>query len=988
MRSLLFPVAAVLTACVPSLDQRCDTTADCESGLVCDDSYCVSPTGRMGLTPDGGDAPDARTDGPDASTRDASPDALVADDGGAPDRDARPEGDIGGAAVCGDGTLEGDEACDHADDPHCTDCEVLEPQVEAGDHDGFVQAGSFDRWRLSVAEGPVVLRAAARAEGGCLPLTVFGEDDPRVANGCPSEWVVPAGEYVVEIRPEATAAYTLELWLGAVCGNGGVEVGEACDDGNDDRGDGCDRCRDSSACAPWHLADDAERCEPPEPVEDCPPGTHALPGGCSEARACPEGWLANAAGACRPPEIDACDGRPALATGCLPPWECGDWNRLQPYGCAPPPLRCEDGERTAVARCVARLPACEHRHLPEDDLVYVDVENPGGTGTLDDPAPSLEDVLTDMMLDVRDPGPIALLPGTHRVPLGIVPPGVSITGLCAESTRVVGSLVVPRNAEVRLRGIELAPGAGGAAPLQVSGEARVTLERVHLSGASRLSVFGTAVGDQLVVDVAPLVDGGTFECDGCAVAGVESNAGATVELTDSTVEGAVLMRETALSMSAVRVVGEVALVGGDARLSGVAVVDAVAGQPGIAVGEGATLTVSQVYVGAASGAAVHLADGAVLRGDALTAREVADGVVMAGDCEVDLSRLAVNVAGSAGIAVGRGEGAVSFSQVHLTDLRGATAINVRGRAVSLTDVAVGQRAGAAVRAGDGAEVEVRNLRASGPGTGILAAAAALDLEAVRLDELGGFGVLVGEGGSLQASRLVVDGAADGNEGPAVLVAGPVGPVAIRDSGVFGHLGAAVAVVGEGDAEVTLDGVWVDGEERGDGVTALVVPGSEAAVSLTVEGLDVREVVGRGLGADGAVVRGSNVTVRDVRGTGLEVRGGADVALEQVLLADGGLGASVTDATLRLERSRVARNGSYGVSASGELTLQDVTVRGNTDAGAWLWGGTANLRRVRFAENGVGLLYDGSAVALEPDPLVHHEGQVVDEEDCAVERGCP
>jgi hypothetical protein len=80
-----------------------------------------------------------------------------------------------------------------------------------------------------------------------------------------------------------------------------------------------------------------------------------------------------------------------------------------------------------------------------------------------------------MMFDQRDVAPIKLYAGSNPVPLSVVPPGVSITGLCPGQSIIVGSLVVAGNAQVALSDLTLQPDGAQAAPLQVSPDASVTM---------------------------------------------------------------------------------------------------------------------------------------------------------------------------------------------------------------------------------------------------------------------------------------------------------------------------------------------------------------------------------------------------------------------------------------------------------------------------------------------------------------------------------
>jgi hypothetical protein len=493
-----------------------------------------------------------------------------------------------------------------------------------------------------------------------------------------------------------------------------------------------------------------------------------------------------------------------------------------------------------------------------------------------------------------------------------------------------------------------------------------------------------------VTDAPPSV-GGTLVCDACTLAGLAGTAGSIVRLENSTVRGSVAVMDTDLGTEDVRIVGGLSLIGGEGLLTSTSIRAPEGRRSGIAVGDGTRLTIAQVFVGGTSGPGLRvlgLGGGTSVVGAQLTLFEVGDGIVVDGDLELDLTQVAVQNATANGVNVGAGEGPVSLSQLHLSNVRGPSGVVVRGRGMTLQDVAVGTRGDAAIRAAENAHLEVRNLLVNGAGLGILAAGASLDLADVRLVGLDEVALLVGEEGAVLASRLAIESSGNDDDGPQILIAGPAGDVSITDSGVYYHSGPAVMVVGDGDVHVELARIWVDGAEVGGGIAATRPEGSEAAVSLELDGLRLHNLAGRAVGADGALVGGRSIIVRQVRGSGLEVRNGADVGLEEVVVVGSTVGASVADATLALDRSRLAESTSFGVSSNGRLSLHDVTLEENAEAGAWLWGGVTELVRVRFTENGVGLVYDGDAAVLEPAPIVHHEAQPADEHDCSDHGDCP
>ena len=996
----------LLAGCDPQLDARCDTREDCDPGLVCDESYCVSPpTGRIGRgdgAVDVGADPDARNpdaepadvETPDAAAPDArNPDAEPVDGPGA---DAADLGAADGAPRCGNETLDPGEGCDADEDPHCLACEVQAPNIEPGRHAGVIQRGSFDRWRFSVADGPLLARISTE----CNPLAVFaaGEDEPVLrADGCEAaEVAVGVGDYTIEVQPSPDgprlARYQLELWLGAECGNGEVEVGEDCDDGNAERGDGCDACRDSAACAPWYLADDGA-CEPP-PAEECPAGAAAVPGGCTPPFECPEGWIREGQVFCRPPPAEVCDGRPSAATTCLPAWDCGDWAPLPPYGCAPPVLACQPGQRAAIDRCTARLPPCELAHLDDPDTIYVRTGDSDGDGSFAAPRNALETVLEEMRIGGRGGERIALFPGRHVLAQpAVLPPGIVIVGTCPAQTAIVGSVVVVEDAEATLRRVKLETGWRGRDPLVVREGAVGHLDSIWTMGPGCLDVQGRVDADHLVA-MAPTRLDGTLTCRRCVFGTVSAGLGATLSIDDGTLEGQTLAADNAtVTLNRVRAEGaRLAFANAEVRLVDVAIVAPPVGAPGIELADDAVLTLSRVFVGETSAAGVHVIEGAsgvTVRGDALTIHQASDGVLVEGDAAVDLTRVSVVAAGLHGLVLGAGEARAVIDGLHLADVRGEEAIRLSGvRSTTLRNAVIGPRVGAALRAEAGARVALTNVRIDGEASGIVAEGADIELSEARIEGLLGPALEV-EGGRLRVGGLVVEGSVEGEA--VIVVRGPVEEASIADASFNGNAGRVAQVVGgEAPSLLSLERVWIEG---GDGLLVFVPEGAGGTAEITLDRVALRGLSGAGLRASGAGagISGSAVSLVEVGGEpgyALEVRDGAEVSLADAVLLEGTVGAYLRDATLTLERARVADFETYGLLSVGAATLRDVTLEGSVEAGAYLAGGTAALERVAFSSNGAGLLYDGGVVDFVGPPLVHHAGQLVDEVDCDLEGECP
>ena len=419
--------------------------------------------------------------------------------------------------------------------------------------------------------------------------------------------------------------------------------------------------------------------------------------------------------------------------------------------------------------------------------------------------------------------------------------------------------------------------------------------------------------------------------------------------------------------------------------------------PGVDVGSNTTLTLSRVHIADVAGPGLQVAEGAqetVVRGDAVTIAEVSEGIRIAGDALVDLARLSVVTADQTGVVVGAGRQAVSIRGLHLFDIRGEEAVLARGaRALRLERGLVTQRAGAAVRAGEGADVTMENLRVAGSGAGIIAAGASLSLTDVRLGGLTDTVVFAGRGGALTATGLIVEASAAGENRAMLEVSGGLEGATVTESGFFDNEGRAVQAYGDvGAVELSLERVWVDGGETGDGLLVVVPEDAAGArAMLRLDRVALRDLAGGGLrvAGPGAVVEGEMVVVESVGaepGFGFEVREFAEVTLADVWISGGQIGAVLSDGWMSLERA-VVQGHETGLAARGLLALGDVQIEANAMVGAYLAGGSAELNRVAFVGNGTGLLYDAGAVEFS-ERVLHHSEQVTDEARCDIGGECP
>ena len=226
------------------------------------------------------------------------------------------------APECGNGTVEGAEACDDgntADGDGCSATCTDEPACG----DGTVDAGEqCDDGNTDAGDG--------------CDATCQTEVGPACGDG-----TVDAGEQCDDGNTDAGDGCdaTCQNEVPAVCGNGAVEAGEACDDGNAVAGDGCDACQIEIRC---------------QIVDDCNAGQVCAGGFCVDGGECGNGLLEGAE-QCDDGNREAGDGCDATCQTEVPAPVCG--NGLLEAG-----EQCDDGNQADAdgcsAVCVIELPAC------------------------------------------------------------------------------------------------------------------------------------------------------------------------------------------------------------------------------------------------------------------------------------------------------------------------------------------------------------------------------------------------------------------------------------------------------------------------------------------------------------------------------------------------------------------------------------------------------------------------------------------------------
>ncbi len=274
--------------------------------------------GMAGSGETGGAAGGGETGGRAGSGAAGSGSAGRGDPGG-----AGGAGDAGGAGgsgpSCGDGVVEGDEACDDGnqdnDDACLTNC------LFAACGDGFVQAGveGCDDGNESDDDACLTTCEAAACGDGFVQAGVEACDDGNQVDddGC-------------------TNACTL-----ATCGDGILQAGEACDDGNQNDGDACLTICQVAACGDGYVHTGDEACDD---------GNQSNADGClanCQLAACGDGYVQAGVEVCddgNQSNVDGCLATCAFAT-------CGDGHVQEGVEA------CDDGNQSNVDACVACGPA-------------------------------------------------------------------------------------------------------------------------------------------------------------------------------------------------------------------------------------------------------------------------------------------------------------------------------------------------------------------------------------------------------------------------------------------------------------------------------------------------------------------------------------------------------------------------------------------------------------------------------------------------------
>ena len=242
------PVLLLLAmgGCVPDLSDSLD-----DAGLDTDTSQDESEDGAGDALPGEGETGGEGTGGEETEPAEESGGEETGNS------DAGSEG--GPVPVCGDGVVDGDEACDDGNDDDTDTCTSLCHEAVCGD--GFVHEG--------------------------VEACDDGNDDDTDA--CTSDCAAPA------------------------CGDGFVHEGEECDDGNDVDTDACTSSCLAATCGDGLVHEDVETCD--DGIND---GSY---GGCTEACEfalfCGDGVFSEPPERCEPGVQDAPDGLSCTEDTCL-----------------------------------------------------------------------------------------------------------------------------------------------------------------------------------------------------------------------------------------------------------------------------------------------------------------------------------------------------------------------------------------------------------------------------------------------------------------------------------------------------------------------------------------------------------------------------------------------------------------------------------------------------------------------------------------------
>ena len=242
---------------------------------------------------------------------------LFGCDGGDGDADAGIDGGSGvdafvPAAVCGDGEVEGDEACDDGNTTGGDGCSADCASDESCGN-GVMDPGELcDDGNSDNGDG---------CSAGC-------DSDESCGNGVVDFGV---GERCDDGNATGGDGCSADCTSDESCGNGVVDAGESCDDGNTAPGDGCDASCASEACTAPADCDDGNPCNGDE---TCTGGTCAAGTPLAEGAECDADGSATTrdicvANACR---LSTCGDR-FVDTGASPAEECDDGDTDAGDGC-------------------------------------------------------------------------------------------------------------------------------------------------------------------------------------------------------------------------------------------------------------------------------------------------------------------------------------------------------------------------------------------------------------------------------------------------------------------------------------------------------------------------------------------------------------------------------------------------------------------------------------------------------------------------------
>ena len=179
---------------------------------------------------------------------------------------------VASVVECGDGEVEGSEACDDGNDDDRDGCLASCALAKCGD--GVVQAGveECDDGNASDADGCLTTCEAAKCGDGVVQVGVEECDDgnPSNTDGCLvtckaaacGDGLVWAGHEDCDDANRDDGDACPSTCAAATCGDGFVWAGhEACDDGNADDGDGCPTSCQPATCGDGFVERGVEACD-------------------------------------------------------------------------------------------------------------------------------------------------------------------------------------------------------------------------------------------------------------------------------------------------------------------------------------------------------------------------------------------------------------------------------------------------------------------------------------------------------------------------------------------------------------------------------------------------------------------------------------------------------------------------------------------------------------------------------------------------------